>query len=169
LSHLKPAIHSISAGAPLPSAASIAVFNPRDAWSLDMTPLVRGCSARSAQARKGVGPSTNRKGKCSGRHTLHIDALAEREDGMAFRDGELRRPTNWASVCRFARAFLGGRTWWMLRRRWKSGVWILPSATFSTRSKVTLQVGATSRAVHHSQQLSLAGGTGSPPQPPWLS
>ena len=54
-SHLKSSIHWVSACEPRPSAASIAALKPRNTWSLDMTPLVRGCSARSAQARHGVG------------------------------------------------------------------------------------------------------------------
>ena len=48
-SDLKPSIHSVSACEPRPSAASIAALNPRNAWSLDMTPSVRRCSARSAR------------------------------------------------------------------------------------------------------------------------
>jgi hypothetical protein len=52
--HLKSSIHLVSACEPRPSAASIAALNPHNAWSLDMTPLVRG--ARSgAQARHGAG------------------------------------------------------------------------------------------------------------------
>jgi hypothetical protein len=45
----KPSIHSISACKPRPSAASIAALYPRIAWSLEMTPLVGGLSARSAR------------------------------------------------------------------------------------------------------------------------
>ena len=37
-----------------PNAASIAALNPRNGQSLDMTPLVKGCSARSAQSRRSV-------------------------------------------------------------------------------------------------------------------
>ena len=48
-SHLRSSIHLVSACEPRPSAASIAALNPRNAWSLDMTPSVRGCSARSAR------------------------------------------------------------------------------------------------------------------------
>ena len=55
--HLKSSIHLVSACEPRPSAASIAALNPRNAWSLDTTPLVRGCSARSAQSRHGVSKS----------------------------------------------------------------------------------------------------------------
>ena len=47
--YLKPSIHSVSACEPRPSAASIAALYPRNAWSLDMTLLVRGLSARSAR------------------------------------------------------------------------------------------------------------------------
>ena len=47
--YLKPSIHSVSACEPRPSAASIAALYPRNAWSLDMTPLVTGFSARSAR------------------------------------------------------------------------------------------------------------------------
>jgi hypothetical protein len=48
--YLKPSIHSVSACELRPSAASIAALYPRNAWSLDMTPRVSGCSARSALA-----------------------------------------------------------------------------------------------------------------------
>ena len=48
-SHLKSSIHLVSACEPRPSAASIAALKPRKAWSLDMTPSIRGCSARSAR------------------------------------------------------------------------------------------------------------------------
>ena len=47
--HLKSSIHLVSACEPRPSAASIAARNPRNAWSRDMTPSVRGCLARSAR------------------------------------------------------------------------------------------------------------------------
>ena len=48
--HLKSSIHLVSSCDPRPSAASIAALDPpRTAWSLDTTPLVRGCSARSAR------------------------------------------------------------------------------------------------------------------------
>ena len=47
--YLRFSIHLASACEPRPSVASIAALNPRNACSLDMTPLVRGCSARSAR------------------------------------------------------------------------------------------------------------------------
>jgi len=47
--YLKPSIHWVSACELRPSAASIAALYPRLAWSLDMTPLVRGFSARSTR------------------------------------------------------------------------------------------------------------------------
>ena len=47
--HLKSSIHLVSACEPRPSAASIAALSPRNAWSRDKTPSVRGCSARSAR------------------------------------------------------------------------------------------------------------------------
>ena len=46
--HMKPAIHSVRLRPPA-ERRSIAALNPSSAWSLDMTPLVRGCSARSAR------------------------------------------------------------------------------------------------------------------------
>jgi hypothetical protein len=66
--YLRPSIHSVSACEPRPSAASTAALYPRRAWSLDMTPLVRGFSARStrrpATAQAKAPMSTQMSARC---------------------------------------------------------------------------------------------------------
>jgi hypothetical protein len=68
LRYRKPSIHSVSACEPRPSAASIAALYPRIACSLDMTPLVRGFSARStrkpATASENLPMSTQMSARC---------------------------------------------------------------------------------------------------------
>jgi hypothetical protein len=66
--YLRPSIHSVSACEPRPSAASTAALYPRNAWSLDMEPLVRGFSSRSARkpatASENLPMSTQMSARC---------------------------------------------------------------------------------------------------------
>jgi hypothetical protein len=77
--YLRSSIHSVSACEPRPSAASIAALYPRIAWSLDMRPLVRGLSSRSARkpATASAKPlmSTQMRARCFAQIRLFLTAL----------------------------------------------------------------------------------------------
>ena len=77
--YLKPSIHLVSACESRPSAASAAALYPRRAWSLDMTPLVRGFSARStrkpATASENLPMPTQMSARCFAQAQLFLTVL----------------------------------------------------------------------------------------------
>jgi len=85
MDYLKPSIQSVSACEPRPSAASIAALYPRNAWSLEMTPLVRGFSARSARKpatrQHSLRPSDFDQGRPQCRRTRHGRIAGCRDGG----------------------------------------------------------------------------------------
>jgi hypothetical protein len=81
----KSSIHSVSACELRPSAASIAALYPRIACSLDMTPLVRGFSARSTRkpATAQVKPPVSTQIPLP---DMTMDQFMDIEDGWSMRE-----------------------------------------------------------------------------------